>query len=65
MTQLTNERGFLIPEAELLCATFRAEVKSILATPTDEIHLRTLGCALKAMVSDEISAAMLKVRSAK
>ena len=65
MTTLTTNTGFLTPEGITICEKLRSELKYVLAIPDNEINLRTLGCALKAMVSDEISAAMLKVRNDK
>ena len=60
---LSNERGFLNADGELQCKGLREQLKAILAMPEDEIHLRTLGCCLKAMVGDELSAALMKVRN--
>jgi hypothetical protein len=64
MTLITST-GFLNPEGLVATQVMREQVKRILATQTEETHLRTLGCALKALVSDEISAALVKVRNTK
>ena len=62
MTILTTSTGFLNPEGIIATQAMREQVKHVLATQTEEIHLRTLGCALKALVSEELSTALMNVR---
>lgn len=60
---LTNNQGFLTNEGKAACEVLNVEVAKILATTTNEIHLRSLGCALMAQVANQVSDAMVKVRN--
>jgi phage baseplate assembly protein W len=62
MSRLTNERGFLNYEGIIATETLREQLRIILATQDNEINMRTLGCALKSLVTEETSVALLKVR---
>lgn len=63
MTVLTSNLGFLTPEGQLVCQKLKDEAAAILATQTEEIHLRTLGCAMKALLADEVSNAIRKLKN--
>jgi hypothetical protein len=62
MTKLCDERGFLNSEGEEACKNFKAELTKILATQTNPIHTRTLGCMLAKMVGDEVSETVSRLR---
>ena len=65
MTNLTTETGFLTSDGQTACQPIRDKLREILGSQTDEIRLRSLGCVLMALVADEVSIAMQKVRQSK
>jgi hypothetical protein len=64
MTKMTNELGFLSPAGEEACKPFKAELTKILATQTNPIYARSLGCMLAKMVGDEVSETMRRLQCA-
>lgn len=62
MIRLTDDRGFLNDEGNAACQTLNAEIAKVLATATNEIHLRSLGCAIMNQVGNQVADAMMKMR---